>query len=166
MRKITEIIIALYFLLPAFAYAQVISSTELINNAAQYNGKDIVYQGEIVGDVMIRKDFAWLNLHDGKNAIGVWIKKELIKDIIFTGGYKAIGDWVEIEGVFNQRCAMHGGDLDIHAQGIKIIRKGERVFESLDLQKIKWTIALGSILFLVALMYKYKLKPVKNGKRN
>jgi hypothetical protein len=146
-------------LLATSAYAQVISSNELINNAKQYNGKTVAYQGEIIGDIMARRDFAWINLHDGKAAVGVWIKKDLVRNIIFTGGYRAIGDEVKVEGVFNQRCETHGGDLDIHAHGIKIVQKGEGFIESLDLQKRNWTIALGSILFLVALMHNYKSKP-------
>jgi hypothetical protein len=82
----------LIFFCGAACYAQQISSTELINNAGEYDGKSVVYVGEAVGDVMVRGDFVWVNVNDGKNAIGVWMSKELAKEIRFTGSYHSKGD--------------------------------------------------------------------------
>ena len=47
----------------------------------------IVYAGEVIGDVMVRGDFVWVNINDGENAIGVWLDKELAREIQFTGSY-------------------------------------------------------------------------------
>ena len=152
---------AFYWLAATFAYAQAISSTELINNAKQYNGKNVVYQGEVIGDIMLRGDFAWININDGENALGVWIKKDLIKDIIFTGQYKTVGDWVQVEGLFNQRCIQHGGDLDLHAENMEIVKAGSQTPEFLGQEKIDLVIALGASLCLVALMYMHSYKRLK-----
>jgi hypothetical protein len=100
------------------AFAQPVSSTELINSAKLYDGKTIVYTGEIIGDIMARGDYAWVNVNDGKNAIGVWINKNLIKDIHYMGSYKFKGDVVEVSGIFHRACLQHGGDLDLHAQSL------------------------------------------------
>ena len=73
-----------YFLLLPCCYSQPLSSTELINNAKSYDGKTVVYEGEVIGDIMVRGAFAWINVNDGKNAIGIWLEKDLSKDIFFT----------------------------------------------------------------------------------
>jgi hypothetical protein len=130
-------------------FAQQISSTELINNAKEYDGKSVVYVGEAVGDVMARGDFAWVNINDGENAIGIWLNKELAGEIRFTGSYHAIGDQLEITGVFQHNCIQHGGDMDIHAQGIRKISPGRVVGEELDTSKRNFVFILLVVLCLV-----------------
>jgi hypothetical protein len=135
--------------LPAVCLAGQISSTELINNAKEYDGKSVVYVGEAVGDVMVRGDFAWVNINDGENAIGVWLNKELAGEIQFTGSYHAKGDRLEITGVFQRNCIQHGGDMDIHAQGIRKISPGRLVGEELDTSKRNFVFILLVVLGLV-----------------
>jgi hypothetical protein len=135
--------------LPAVCLAGQISSTELINNAREYDGKSVVYVGEAVGDVMVRGDFAWVNINDGKNAIGVWLNKELAGEIKFTGSYHSKGDRLEITGVFHRNCIQHGGDMDIHAQGIRKIGPGRVVSEELDTTKRNFVFILLAALCLV-----------------
>jgi hypothetical protein len=139
----------LIFFCGTVCYAQQISSTELINNAKEYDGKSVVYVGEAVGDVMVRGDFAWVNLNDGENAIGVWLNKELAGEIQFTGSYQAKGDRLEITGVFQRNCIQHGGDMDIHAQGTRKISPGRVVGEELDTSKRNFVFILLVVLCLV-----------------
>ena len=136
--------------------AQPVSSTELINNAKQYDGKMVVYQGEAIGDIMVRGEYAWINVNDGKSAIGIWLNKKFTGDIRYTGTYKTKGDLVEIEGIFNRSCKEHGGDLDIHATSIRKIKEGFAVYEPLDSRKIRLSLAFGIILFLALLLKVYK----------
>lgn len=131
------------------AFAQAISSTELINNAKQYNAKTVVYEGEVIGEVMVRGEFAWINVNDGKVAIGVWLPKDKTLDILYTGSYKSKGDWIEITGTFQQACSQHGGDLDIHANQIKKISAGRPIKENLNLSKKNLSLVLLGILGIV-----------------
>jgi hypothetical protein len=140
---------SLIFFCGTVCYAQHISSTELINNAKEYDGKSVVYVGEAVGDVMVRGDFAWVNINDGENAIGVWLNKELTGEIQFTGSYQAKGDRLEITGVFQRNCIQHGGDMDIHAQGTRKISPGRVVGEELDTSKRNFVFILLVVLCLV-----------------
>jgi len=133
-------------------YAQSISSVELINNAKDYNGNTVVYKGEVIGDIMLRGEYAWVNVNDGKNAIGIWIKKELIKDIIYTGSYNAKGDLVEITGVFHRSCVEHGGDLNIHAQTITKISSGNKTPYSVNKKEINLILVLSGIITVVFLL--------------
>jgi len=144
--------------LPYNCFAQSISSPELINNAKQYDGKTVVYEGEVIGDIMVRGEYAWINVNDGKTAIGIWIDKDLTKNILYAGSYKSKGDWVEITGVFHRACVEHGGDLDIHAQAIRKIGLGRQTPERLNLGKRNFAFVLFWILCLIIILRQLKLK--------
>jgi hypothetical protein len=112
------------FVTHRYCYAQSVSSTELIENGGQYDGREALYQGEVIGEIMQRKDGAWVNINDGENSIGVWMPSELATTIKYKGSYKTQGDIIQIEGIFNRVCTQHGGDLDIHAISLRKIKSG------------------------------------------
>ena len=117
-------------------YAQTSTSLDLLNNAKQYDGKTINYKGEVIGDVMIRGDYAWLHVNDGTIAIGIWAPKTLIEDIRYAGDYHKKGDIVEVTGTFHRSCSEHGGDLDIHASEIKKVISGSPVIQPISRKKV------------------------------
>ena len=131
-------------------YAQTSTSLDLLNNAKQYDGKTVNYKGEIIGDVMIRGDHAWLHVNDGSIAIGIWAPKTMIQDIGYVGDYHKKGDTVEISGTFHRTCSEHGGDLDIHASEIKKVTLGSLVIQPISRKKVYIGI---SSLILVLLFY-------------
>jgi hypothetical protein len=139
-------------------FAQAISSTELINNAKLYDGKTVIYEGEVIGDIMVRGEFAWINANDGQNAIGIWLHKDLTKDIFYTGSYKSKGDWVQVTGVFQRACPQHGGDLDIHAQAIRKISEGKTTQEILSLSKRNQVFVLLGILCLALILRRLRIR--------
>ena len=144
------VILCLMLTIPiSYCQAQTPSSLELINNAKQYDEKSVVYEGEVIGDVMARGDYAWVNVLDGENAIGVWINSSLAKNIKYTGSYKSVGDRIEITGIFNRACVAHGGDLDIHAQGMRVLKTGVQILHQPDTGKRNLVIILcGAIIVL------------------
>ena len=123
--RFTQIIVlASYFLLLTSCYAQGVSSVELIQQAQEYDGKEVVYEGEVIGEIMPRRDGVWVNIKDGEKSIGVWMSSELAARIRHQGSYKARGDILRIRGIFNRACLQHGGDLDIHATSLRKIKSG------------------------------------------
>ena len=146
------ILIFTFYILHLNCYAQPISSSELINNAKQYDGKEVVYEGEVIGDMMVRAEFAWINVSDGRSAIGIWIDKDLLKDILYTGSYKSKGDWVSITGIFHRACSAHGGDLDIHATSLARIKSGELKQERIISTKHNLLIVLLGALCLILIL--------------
>jgi hypothetical protein len=129
-KKALLFIIALLLLLtPAVALAEgeSVSSGDLIDRAKDYNGTTVVYEGEVIGDILNRGDYAWLAIYDGSNTIGCYVSKEQAEQISFVGGYGKKGDNIRVEGVFHRACAQHGGDLDIHAVSVTVLSIGERV---------------------------------------
>jgi hypothetical protein len=162
--QLSAISIAFLFVLTAYSlpltacYAQPISSSELINHAKEYDGKVVVYAGEVIGDIMQRGDYAWINVNDGKNAIGIWINVSLVKEITYTGSYKSLGDEVEITGIFQRACAEHGGDLDIHAQAIRKLASGRPQQHKLNPAKLNQAIILLGITCLIWIFSRFKHK--------
>ena len=142
-------IFSILFLICGFALAQDLSSNELINNAKLYDGKTVTYKGEVIGDVMKRGDFAWVNVYDGANAIGIWVPLALIREIVYTGSHKAKGDIIEVSGIFSRACPKHGGDLDIHAQTLRKIDSGKSDRERLNPSKVNQALIILGVLFLV-----------------
>ena len=144
-------------LLSSVCHAEVSSSTELINSPRSQAVKYVTYRGEVIGDVMLRGDYAWVNINDGQNAIGIWMPKNFTQEIKFSGSYKSIGDFIEINGIFNRTCHAHGGDLDIHATKIKILRPGYEISENISSTKFKLTIILFVICLVVIMFYFIKI---------
>lgn len=148
-----------YFLLLVFvsilftgrAYAKDITSNDLIDKAKEYDGKTVTFSGEVIGDVMKRGDYAWINVSDGNNAIGIWLPYEEAKKIENAGSYGFTGDMVSAGGVFNRACAEHGGDLDIHSDKIEIIKMGGRTIRLVEKPKI--FIAAGFVFVSAVLGY-------------
>jgi hypothetical protein len=133
----------------SFCWGQLISSSELINRAKDYDGKTVTYAGEAVGELMRRGDYAWVNLHDGQNALGIWLKADLASQIIYYTSYKYKGDRIEVTGVFQRACLQHGGDLDIHAASLQRLSSGRRVSQRLNPDKKNQAFILGALLLLV-----------------
>ena len=136
----------------SLGHAQPVSSAQLIDNAQRYDGKTVTYAGEVIGDVMARGEYAWVNVHDGQYAIGIWLPKKLTAAILYTGSYKAKGDWIEVSGTFHRVCNEHTGELDIHATNLKRIHSGyfvPRIFNRGRMKKAAILLAvLGCIWIL------------------
>jgi hypothetical protein len=123
-------------------FGAVYSSKALIDNAKVLDGKKVVYRGEAVTAIMKRGEYAWININDGDNAIGVWCKGYMLLPVQHLGGYKFRGDMLEVEGVFSRACPEHGGELDIHADKVKIISMGFAVNERASPPKLALTVLL------------------------
>jgi hypothetical protein len=149
MKNIKAVI--LIFCFGTVCCAQQTSSSELINNAKQYDGQNITYTGEVIGDVMLRGDFAWVNVNDGQNAMGIWLNQKSAEKIKITGSYSHIGDHIMVTGVFHRNCIEHGGDMDIHAQDIQIISTGRTLSENFDTAKRNVVFILLAIISLAVI---------------
>jgi len=162
MRKswIVLVIILIGFLIKLLqdtAFAKPIDSNTLINNAFKYDGKVVEFQGEAIGEIMKRGDFAWVNVHDGQNAIGIFMRYEDAKKIKYLGRYRVKGDIVYVKGIFNRACKEHGGDLDIHAKQVEIVKRGYKMYERVD--KARAVFGIGIFLigsFLMWIVFRNK----------
>lgn len=127
----------------------------MIDNAQDYDGKVVSYAGEVVGEVMPRGDFAWANISDGQNAIGVWLPMALARNIVYSGSYQAVGDRIEVTGIFHRACPEHGGDLDIHAEAFSVTARGRALCQPVNSGKKNTALVLGGVLCLVLILRKF-----------
>lgn len=150
------ILLLVVLFLPSNALSAGVSTEELMENAEKFDGKVVTIKGEAIGDIMQRKDKQLVNILDNGTAIGVWGSKntDLKQKIEFTGSYKTKGDLVQVTGVFNRVCTEHGGDIDIHADNIEILKKGERIKHSMDVRRVQTAVLL-SIAAVLALIFNY-----------
>jgi hypothetical protein len=147
MRKLALWLLALLLLQPVAGRAETaeVSSNDLIENALALDGQTVVYSGEVIGDIMKRGDYTWLNVSDGSNAMGVWVETALLGDVATPGRYGMHGDEVRVTGVFHRACAEHGGDMDIHAEKIELLGAGYPVSHGVQLWKLVLTLVFTSL---------------------
>lgn len=144
--------------LPSAAHAASYSSKALIENAKLLDGKKVTYRGEAVTAIMKRGDHAWVNVNDGDNAIGIWCKVSMLEPVKFLGDYKHAGDILEVEGMFNRACPMHGGELDIHPNKVKILKAGFSMKEKVDLGKTGLTIFFFLMTLVITIVFRKRIR--------
>jgi len=114
----------------------------LIEHAMTRDQQTVIIQAEAIGEVLERGDHAWINVNDGGNAIGVHMTIDQAKEIKVFGGYANIGDTVRIIGTFNRACIEHGGEMDIHATSISVIKAGQPTTHEVSSLKFVMSIIL------------------------
>lgn len=109
----------------AAAEAPKVSLNRLIEEAASYHGKEVTVEGEVVGDVMVRGSYGWINLSDGSAVLGVWGPAELLRQVRTGGGYWTQGDRVRVRGIFWRADPRQGGELDLQASALEVVARGK-----------------------------------------
>lgn len=123
--------------------AREVSSADLLERWREYDGTEVVFTGEVVGDVMRRGDHAWITVNDdhysraarletgelrgGNSGIAVWLPVEEAEEISVLGRYGSKGDLVRVRGTFNTDCREHGGDFDLHARELTVLERGREL---------------------------------------
>lgn len=135
------------------AAVSAIHLSDIVEKASAYDGAKIAVEGEIIGDVMARGDHSWINILDNGTAVGVWVGKDRLPEIAYIGSYGAMGDRVYISGIMHRACPEHGGDLDIHAETIALVKKGTPISHPLDLKRLGVAVALSVSGVLLAILW-------------
>ena len=152
---------------------------DLIENMKTYDGKTVTIGGEAIGDLMVRGTHAWFTVDDdpysnksieaGGELVGmsnismsVWADKIDTDNIKILGGYKNKGDQVTVTGVFNRACQQHGGDTDIHAFSVEVIRPGHPFGRHLQYWKLFTVLMLAA---LIAFLWNIRRSSIKKAIR-
>ena len=157
MRRRILIFILLTLFFATNCYAVVWSSNELIEKAKELNGRKLNYRGELVTAILDRGEYSWINLNDGFNAIGVWCRSSLLGGVKSAGDYKNRGDMIEVNGTLNRACSIHNGELDIHADTVKIVKKGHSLIKAMDHKMINSAIALFAFTIFTVIVFRKRL---------
>ncbi len=153
------------FCFVSLGFAQRVTSKELIENAAGYDLKEVVYQGEAIGEALERADHCWVNVHDGNAAVGLWLSQDDCSKINFFGDYNTTGDTIEIKGVFHRSCTQHSGELDIHVAELRVVEQGAKREHIFNRKKMNLFLVLFSVLCLLWILQILKLLQRKKSLR-
>lgn len=147
-KYIRAVIFSLILLFPSAAAeaSTTYSINDLIENAIILDGEKVTITAEAIGEKMERKEGTWVNVNDGTNAIGVWMDKLTADRIGYFGDYSHKGDTLRITGTFSRACLVHGGEPDIHAEMLEIVKSGEEIIHRVSPAKAIWA----SILSIAA----------------
>lgn len=154
--------------LPSWAQDQLISSSTLVEEAKSRDGRTVCFMGEAIGEAMRRGNMCWIHLNDdaymwknieegtklgGYNSgQAIWVRPELAAKIRFYGDYLYDGDVVKVTGIFHAACREHGGDMDIHAVQLEIVRVGYPIAHKVNHRRLlegAFMFCLTGILFWV-----------------
>ena len=162
MRKVLKTCILILLLILPFGLnvsaAAKMDLNQLIENAKALDGKQVTVQGETIGEIMVRGDYSWVNINDGTNAMGIWLKTPDAQKVTSYGNYKSKGDTIRITGIFRRACAEHGGEADIHSDTMEIVTKGSPVKEQIPVGKLVAVVLLAPTAGILYLLYLKKMK--------
>ncbi len=120
-----------------------VTSTELYDCPASWDGRLIAYEGEAIGGVLTRGDGAWVQVNDdvyaeaagplpahrdyrgGNSGIGVFVPPTLAEEIDAVGGPQQRGDRIAVEGRFHRVDATSGEVAIIRAEHGAVVAGGE-----------------------------------------
>ena len=162
MSKIGKVILIMLCMVIGAAqktYAQDVTDiNKLIEDTREYDQKELIICGEVIGEGLERGTYTWINITDSTNAIGVWIPTEDVKKIKYFGDYKYKGDILLATGIFNRACAEHGGETDFHSKTVTISKVGYETIERIEVKKIVCLIVLAGCSSVLLMIYWKKFK--------
>lgn len=146
-RKIAALIFLTFWTIVIFAGMPTIS--QLIENPSVYNGKFLTVQGQAVGSVMRRGNYAWVNMTDGSQTLGFWMPYSIAKEIKFTTSYNFKGDILTVEGTFVAMSLKHDGDMEFDVAKMVKIVPGGKIHHQINMEKVVILILLSSIALAI-----------------
>lgn len=161
MYKIFKIVFAMLLIFISFngiAFANQISFNDLIENGRAYDKKSVKVRGEAIGEAMKRGSYSWINISDGTLPFGIWMKNEDAGKVRIFGNYHNKGDMVEVTGTFNRACGEHGGDMDIHADSVAVVKEGKRIIHPLNYNRKLISIVLTVLTLILGVFTCRKIK--------
>lgn len=126
---------------------------DLIEQGKQYDGKTVVVSGEALLEPLERKDGTWININDGTNAMGLWMRQEDAKLVKRFGDYHQKGDTLTVEAIFHRACPEHGGDMELHVLKVIKVVDGSDIQHKVDMTDI--AVLLGLSTFMAFLVFSY-----------
>ncbi|MGE5589422.1 MAG: hypothetical protein ACM3ZA_02150 [Bacillota bacterium] len=139
-----------------------VSDNDLVERAMEVDGQWVVYQGEALGDLMVRGDTAWLNVGGASYAIGVLMPADEAAKVKTLGNYRFNGDTVRVVGIFHRADPAQGGDLDIVASSLEVVKPGAPRPEPRPGNRV-YTAAALSLLALVLFLTTHRVRRRSEG---
>jgi hypothetical protein len=148
--------LALFMLVPInLTFAEPTTSITMLTGAAQQSdNQQVVFRGEVVGDLISSADGrVWVTMIDSGSAISVLMKPEDAALIDATGRYEQTGTKLEVTGIFHLSCPTDDGLSDVHATSVTVVAPGEPRKSSVNMMLLVAGLLLVVIGGLLAFLY-------------
>lgn len=147
-----------------------VTSSEVLECPAAFDGQVVVYIGEVVGDVLRRRGGAWVLMNDDEYALetgplrshgqprgynsgmSVWLDGDLRDLVDVTGGPERRGDILVVRGVVHRADPDDGGGLTIRAFAAEVAVEGQSLSVPVHRAQVVVAVLLGLaalVLFVV-----------------
>jgi hypothetical protein len=153
-----------------------VNSASLVENANLWSRRTVAFKGEAIGEALVQGSMAWIHVNDDpymeKSAAAggalsgynsghaIWLPSDLARKIKVFGDYRYQGDIVKVTGVFNAACPEHGGDMDIHATSLTILRSGHSIEHPVSANR---GLAAAGLVALAAGLYGVRRRATRRG---
>ncbi|MDF2673017.1 MAG: hypothetical protein K0R09_1282 [Clostridiales bacterium] len=162
MYKIFKIVLAVFLIFFSFTGIALadekLTFNELVENGKVFDKKQVKISGEAIGEALKRGSYTWINISDGTLPMGIWMRSEDADKVKVFGDYHNKGDLIEITGTFNRACSEHGGDMDIHADSVVMVKEGERIAHPLEYRRFIISIGLTLLTVMLGALTYRKIK--------
>lgn len=126
----------------------------LVEKGVSYDGKTVVISGEVIGDILYRKNCVWLNvLSPEGTAIGVKATQNQLPAIKMTGNYRQHGDTVSVTGTFSRFNKEELGETMLLADQITLTAPGYLTETPVSLKKALLACSLLLVSFILGFLY-------------
>lgn len=113
------------------------TGAELASMTSGLDGQLVRFEGEVISETLDGgQGHVWVNVLSEGVAIGVWMPAEMAGELEVFGRYSHTGDTVVVTGTLSEGCDLHGGDLDVHAERLELLTRGESRERPGDLWKL------------------------------
>lgn len=157
-------LVAAAFLVPMPASAaELVTVSELIAESPDFDGSEVVVEGELVGDYGFRDDGSmWTQLNGdvyvdepireggppagGNVGVGVTMSAELADGLDHPGGYHHRGPIVRLTGTWRHHDPERQGETYLDVTSLEVLEPGRELDEGV----VWWTVIVGSGLLAAA----------------
>jgi hypothetical protein len=141
MLKKTIVVLILLCLFSISAIAIPVST--LVKHGKEFDGQYVEITGEVIGDIMLRGEKAWLNVLSPEGiAIGVLCPAYQTKQVTYLGNYRQHGDTILVKGLFHRFFKGQGGETMVEGYAVDILRPGYPTRHPVPIKKIIFTMSL------------------------
>lgn len=115
------------------------------------DGVTVSFSGEVVGDVMTADaDHKWVNLlaSDG-SCVGVLVDNSMASRIKNVGDYSTTGTTLQVRGIYSVDCDEHQGELDVHAEDVRVLDAGGKIFHAVNEADVNVGLQLCLVAFVL-----------------
>lgn len=139
-------------------YGKVTLIKDILSSPEAFDGEYVEIEGEVIGEMLKGNEGGWINILGHSGSIGIFLSDINVGEkISYWGDYRAKGDWLRIEGIFNKNCPLHHIS-DIHLENLEVIKEGAINEDFVPPFKINMAIISSIMCLTIGVMYLIKVK--------